>query len=140
MNLTLTRTDFLSTGIFGELNPDDDSFTLQTLEHAYSIAPIGGSVSTSWAAKVAPGVYTCVRHAPNRLPYDTFMLENVPDFEGQPVTGILIHILNFDAQSEGCIGVGLGRIGNVEITQSKAAFDLLMLKQTGIDQFTLTVS
>ena len=138
MNFVLTRKDYLSTGIFGEMVSEDGLTLFQSLEHGYPIVPVD-STETIWTPKVAVGTYSCVRHSPVRLNYTTFMLQNVPDFQGQNVTGILIHVLNFDAQSEGCIGIGLNRIGNIEITQSKDAFDRFMSLQVGIEEFKLVI-
>ena len=138
MNFVLTRKDYLSTGIFGEMVSEDGLTVFQTLEHGYSYAPVD-STEMSWEPKVAVGTYSCIRHSPVRLNYTTFMLQNVPDFQGKSVTGILIHVLNFDAQSEGCIGIGLERIGNIEIVRSKDAFNKFMDLQVGIEEFTLII-
>lgn len=105
-----------------------------TLEHGYDI---GGF----WLPKVRAGIYNCVRHAPNRLPYETFMLENVPDFQGAPVSGILIHKANWERELEGCIAVGLAAINNNEmITGSKLAFDKMMSLQAAVNSFKLTIA
>ncbi len=134
MNFILTNTDFLATGIFGEMVSEDGSVSFKTLQHAYPVV-----LNQVWAPKVSFGVYNCIRHSPVRLPYTTFMLQNVPDFQGKPVTGILIHVLNFDSESEGCIGIGLNRIGDTEITHSKDAFNKFMDLQVGIENFKLTI-
>ncbi len=139
MNFILTRKDYLSTGVFGEMVSEDGLTSFRTLEHGYPIVPIGTAVDTAWVPKVAVGTYVCIRHSPHRLPYTTFMLQNVPDFQGLPVTGILIHVLNFDAESNGCIGLGLSRIGDTEIVHSKDAFNRFMDLQVGIEQFNLII-
>ncbi len=138
MNFILTNTDFLESGIFGKLVSEDGLTTFETLQHAYPIIPVD-STETVWTPKVAVGTYSCIRHSPHRLPYTTFMLQNVPDFQGQPVSGILIHVLNFDSESEGCIGIGLGRDGNIAIIHSKDAFNKFMDLQIGIEQFNLII-
>lgn len=135
MDLTLKRERFLSTGIFGTLTTTQfDTFVAKTLEHAYP------DVINGWKPKVASGIYICQRHPPNRLPYETFMLQNVPPFQGQPVDGILIHILNYDSESEGCIGVGNQTDANYTmILNSKTTFNSLMDLQVGVQTFQLTI-
>lgn len=136
MNLRLTRTEFREDGIFGELVTEDGDFVAYTLEHAY---PHG---TGGWLPKVAVGTYKCVKHPPNRLPYETFMLEEVPDFQGLPVTGILIHCGNFDRDSEGCILIGEDEIQTKSeeiITGSRKAFAAFMALQDGIDSFLLLI-
>lgn len=131
MNLTLARKTFGLYGILGELRDESNNLVCYTLEHAY---PQNGS----FVPKVAIGTYTCVRHPPARLRYETFELQNVPPFENNPVTGILIHILNYNNQSEGCIGVGL-ELGTGAILHSQDAFNRLMEVQKDVDSFTLVV-
>lgn len=135
MDLILTRGLHRPDGIFGSLETAQGFHMAYTLEHAY---PEGAL----WLPKVAPGTYRCVRHAPHRLPYETFLLENVPAFQGKPVEGILLHRGNFDKDSEGCILLGTGRAqtpGGLIITQSKEAFEAFMLLQRGLPSFQLTV-
>jgi len=141
MNLTLTRTEYDSFGIFGRLTDENGNILAVTLEHGYDI----GNGDGSYGPKVADGVYTCLRHAPNRLPYVTFELQNVPDFQGNPVTGILIHIGNYNHDSDGCILVGHGivsdpdRPGTNMITSSAITYNKLMAMLDGLDSFTLTI-
>ena len=127
MDLILKRDKFTPEGIFGQLT--GYGFTAYTIERNYN-----------GYAKLPPGKYTCVRHAPNRLPYETFMVLNVPDFEGEPVTWLLIHIANYQKDVIGCIGIGKGLdLSQNMITESKDAFDELMLLQSSFDSFTLMV-
>lgn len=139
MNLILTRNNFRADGIFGILSLENGDRFGVTLEHSYE-----DSDDLSFTPKVADGVYTCVRHPPNRLPYETFMLQNVPDFDGKPVDGILIHIGNFNHDSDGCILIGdqVSPIqgGYLAITSSKITFEKFMALQSGIDQFQLTIN
>lgn len=137
MNLRLTRSEFREDGIFGELVTEDGDFVAHTLEHAY---PDGAG---GWTPKVAVGTYVCERHPPNRLPYETFMLRDVPDFLGKPVSGILIHCGNFDQDSEGCLLVGKAEIqgGSMRmITQSKETFSELMALEDGVQTFLLLIA
>jgi hypothetical protein len=138
MNLTLTRTDYLGDGIFGGLTLDDGTPFAVTLEHAYP------GENYSFVPKLAAGVYECVRHAPNRLPYETFMVENVPPFQGSSVTGLLLHVGNYNADTIGCILLGRnivteGAGGARMITSSQNTFNKFMNLQKGTDKFTLTV-
>lgn len=134
MNLTLTRLSFLASGIFGELDADDESFTLYSLEHSYSL-PDG---IEGFYAKIKPGTYTCKRgmHQLEGMaePFETFQVVDVPGH-----SNILFHTGNTNKDSSGCILVGLFRSGDTSIMQSRAAFNLLMKAQEGIDEFTLTV-
>ena len=134
MNFKLTRTKSALYGIIGTMTSEDGAHSFVTLEHAYACA----MPNVIYVPKVAPGTYTCVRHAPNRLPYWTFMLEGVPPFQGAAVTGILIHIGNYTNDSIGCILLGL-KEGTGMIEDSKDAFEAFMALQDGIDSFQLTV-
>lgn len=129
---TFNRTSISQEGAFGLMIGDIMGDTYYTLEHVYQ-QPNG-----SWLPKVPVGIYTCNRHPPIRLPYETFELENTPDFMGQPVNGILIHIGNYLKDSEGCILIGKGQTENM-ITNSKEAFDEFMKTLEGINSFDLTI-
>lgn len=129
--LTLNRTSKSPDGVFG-LMISEEGRAYFTLEHAY--VQSDGSIEP----KVALGTYICSRHAPNRLPYDTFELNGVPDFMGSPVSGILIHIGNYNQNSDGCIMLGTGQT-DAMITNSKEAFDDFMSSLEGIDSFELTI-
>jgi hypothetical protein len=143
MNLTLRRTSFTSDGIFGTLFRDDSSILAYTLEHAYAADSCG---STSWMPKLAPGTYTCARgmHKLEHMTtsFETFQVTGVPDFQGLPVTGILIHVGNYNKDSIGCILIGTSIIGDTEgamLAGSDIAFKKLLKEQYGIDSFQLTV-
>lgn len=139
MNLILQRSDFLSTGIFGTIESEDESFSLFTLEHAFAIVPDSMAASTNYAPKIPTGSYNCQRglhtleHHP--VPFEAFEVMDVPNH-----TKILFHIGNFNHDSDGCILLGLSRDGDKAVLQSESAFNLFMSKQFGINEFTLTVS
>lgn len=134
MDMFLTRKASNVDGIYGEMVSADGNFKCATLEHAYR------DLDGSFIPKVAPGTYECERHPPVRLPYETFMLRDVPNFQGSPVNGILIHIGNFNNDSIGCILLGaevMKFVGGV--TDSKMTFNAFMLLQKGVSTFNLTV-
>lgn len=134
MNLTLTRNSYTPFGIFGALTDEANNQVCVTLEHSFDNLP-----------KVAAGTYTCRRHPPNRLPYETWMLENVPDFQGKPVTYILIHVGNYNKDTDGCILVGRNILPNPDapsenmITSSENTFNRIKDLTVGLTSFTLTI-
>jgi hypothetical protein len=135
VNLKLERMKYLKEGVFGHILDESGNQIAVTLEHSY----VNGTTIT---AKVAPGTYTCLRHTPNRLPYETFELQNVPDFQGKPVTGILLHIGNYNSDSDGCILLGTDiayATSPVMIDNSKIAFEKFMELQAGVNSFTLEI-
>lgn len=141
MNLKLKRLSFDADGIFGTLTDESGNEVAKTLEHSYD----SGLGNGSYVPKVSAGTYTCLRHPPNRLPYETFELQNVPPFQGKPVDGILIHIGNYNEDSIGCILVGRNIVPNPDvshqnmITSSKNTFLKITDLQKGLDSFILTV-
>ncbi len=148
MDLTLQRSVRGSDGIFGTLVNADETFSCITLEHPYEIPP-EYQMNGGWTPKLAAGTYTCKRsmHQLEGMPapFETFQVMNVPDFQGQPVTNILLHVGNFCEDSHGCILLGrriaprdLPETGNM-ITSSKNTFLAFMDLQKGVDSFTLTV-
>jgi hypothetical protein len=131
MNLILQRKDFREDGIFGFLLDTNYKYLFTTLEHSYNLQP-----------KLPQGEYTCKR-GPHKL-HDgvSFITFEVMDVPGH--TGILIHIGNYNDESEGCILIGTGfgnnGRGGKMITSSKQAFDAFMKLQENCDAFTLTVA
>ncbi len=127
MDMQLFTVDCKETGISGDLA--GEGLLLVTLEHAY---PDG----RGWAAKLPPGTYTCVRgqHQLHSGPIETFEVTGVPGH-----TGILFHIGNTQADSEGCILLGLRRGGD-SIYESRKAFAQFMELQKDCDSFTLVVT
>ena len=135
MDLILRRTDYLESGIFGELLKDDNSHFCYTLEHPYD------SGNGSYEPKVLEGIYKCVRgqHQLARMsfPFETFEITNVPGH-----TNILFHVGNYNGDSEGCVLLGMNAYENNNpalITQSNKAFQKFMDLQKYVDEFTLTV-
>lgn len=130
--MKLTRNEFQVNGIFGTLTQDDGTQIAVTLEHAY-LQPDG-----SYAPKTPAGQYICVKglhtleHHP--VPFDAFEITNVPGH-----SDILIHIGNYNADSEGCVLIGEERSGDM-ITNSKITFLNFMNAMSTTDSFTLTIS
>ena len=132
MDLILKRQKATAHGVFGVLIRTDTGEQISvTLEHAYED-------DEHFVPKVASGTYICRRHPPNRLPYETFELQDVPPFYGHSVLGILIHIGNFNKDSEGCILLGKSD-SDTMICGSKVDFQAFMQLQQGVDSFTLVI-
>jgi hypothetical protein len=129
MNIFIKRTDYTPDGIFGVMTDEDGKQIAVSLEHSFNSAP-----------KIATGTYTCVRHpATTHLPYIKFELLDVPLFDGAEVTEILIHIGNYNADSDGCILIGSHHNGDM-IMDSKVTFMAFMALQSDVDSFTLTIT
>jgi hypothetical protein len=135
MNAKLVNKQYRADGIFGLMSMDDGT-EFDTLQHAY---PDG----SGYVPKLAQGTYTCVRRMSPHFGYEVFMVESVPDFQGKPVSYIEIHRGNYNADSDGCILLGLSIRPIDSITQmlasSAPAFNLFMGLQNGVNEFTLTV-
>lgn len=117
-------------------------FKCASLEHAY---PLNGH---GFVPKIAEGSYICRRgmhtleHHPK--PFEAFEIEDVPPFQGKIVTKCLIHIGNFNYDSNGCILVGdamiVGLDGGIDmISDSGDTFKAFMLCQSGVDKFSLLI-
>lgn len=138
MNLSLKRDIATEQGVFGTLTSEDGSFTCRTLEHAYD----SGDGNGSYAPKVLPGVYLCVRGrhqlAHMDKPFTTFEITKVPGH-----TNILFHKGNYNNDSEGCVLLGTGVYPSENaptmLTSSSPVFNKFLMLQNGINQFTLTV-
>ena len=127
--MKLTRNDFSANGIFSSLVLDNGE-ELSTLEHAYSQS------DGSYLPKILNGKYTCIRGTHclhNGIPFETFEVQNVPG-----CTGILLHVGNYQNDSEGCCLLGMTRMGDM-ITSSKVAFNKFMCSLDGLDSFELEV-
>jgi len=135
MNLLLTRTDFREDGIFGQLSNESGQQVAVTLEHAYDSQNGDGS----YVPKTPAGTYNCVRGqhqlANMRAPFTTFEVTKVPGH-----TNILLHVGNYNNDSEGCILLGRAYGGEPRmLEQSRMAFESFMALQDGINSFTLTI-
>lgn len=134
---TLKRTDSRADGIFGSFSFDGEGRFCSTLEHAYP------NIDGTYAPKVPPGIYTCVRgtHAlHNGIPFETFEITGV---EGHK--GILFHVGNMNKDSEGCVLLGHTIAinpanGEEMVTGSKGEFAAFMERFEGVDQWQLEVA
>lgn len=136
MNLRLVRNQFRPDGIFGEIIGNAGKILYFTLEHSY----LQDDKST-YKPKLPNGVYTCKKgqhqlHSMNH-PFTAFEIMNVPGH-----TNILIHVGNFNRDSEGCVLLGAAiahsSYGQM-ITNSKVMFAEFMDMQNQVDSFQLTV-
>jgi len=133
MNIILHRTEESADGIFGVMTDEFGNQICATLEHAFD----SGLGNGTFSPKVPPGTYTCIKGqhqlAHMSHPFVTYMLQNVPNH-----TNILIHMGNYNSDSDGCILVGEIRSGNA-ITNSVVTLNKFLAMQNSIDTFTLTV-
>lgn len=123
MIFTLTRTEFLDSGIFGILKDETKTAIAVTLEHSFDGKP-----------KVPSGSYFCTLYDSPKHGYKVFMLNDVPG-----ATFIEIHIGNYNTDSDGCILLGERRSGDM-IINSQLTFNKFMDRMKGTDSFTLEVN
>lgn len=142
------RKDFIASGCFGQFIGDAGKILWQTLEHAYPILPDGSldvsddpviTSDTKFGTKIQDGAYTMVLHESPHLGYTVWKLTG----NGADPHNFLIHILNYNKESEGCVGIG-EQIGHMEngglmLQESKGAFKNLMALQNGLAKWMLTV-
>lgn len=141
MNITLTRFQKTSQGIFSKITATDTGAPMGwACERAY-VQPGG-----DWEPKVPPGEYNCVYGPhelgvpPNLVHFPTYEITNVPGH-----TGILFHTGNTELDSIGCVLVGLafGTVQGVpQVESSIAGYRAFMATQQDGDtfpDFTLTV-
>lgn len=135
MDLKLTRKEYREDGIIGEITElKSGKHFCVSMEHAYDSKNGDGS----YAPKLPKGTYRCVRGI-HRLhdmkPFETFEVTEVPGHYG-----ILIHVGNYNKDSEGCILIGYGYGGDPRvISQSRMTFAKFMNLQLGVKEFTLVV-
>lgn len=135
MDLTLTRTQIREDGIFGELTDENHKLIAYTLEHAFDDG------NGSWAPKTPAGTYTCKRGQHQlhsmKVPFETFEITNVPNH-----TNILIHMGNWNEDSDGCCLVGAAIVQSSKgqmVSNSKEIFAEFMDLEKDNDEFQLTV-
>jgi hypothetical protein len=136
MKINMTRTDFLKSGIFGALEPKDESLLLLTLEASYPVKPMGSSSDQVWSPKLPKGTYTCMRVL-SKIDGDT---RETFEIQVDGHSGLIFAPGNFAHESHGSILLGLARKGNDGLISAENAFDLFMKLQEGEDSFALTVA
>ena len=135
MNLKLRRTNYTSRGIFGVLEQYDGTQLAVTLEHSYESTV--DSHCATFDAKLPRGLYTCVRGVHQLVGHpDSFETFEVKGVAGH--YGILFHVGNTNANSDGCILLGTTRVHNM-VVNSQIAFDQFMEAQAGVVSFQLEV-
>ncbi len=135
MNLKLTRNDFNQSGIFGRLETEDGKLVAYTLEHAFG-AHAPDTTTIEYRPKLPVGTYRCIRgtHRLHDLkPFETFEVQKVPN-----ATGILFHVGNYNADSEGCILLG-DTTSPTGLGFSRKAFENFMDLQAHYNEFFLEV-
>lgn len=113
MNLLLEREPSSAKATVGRLSVDGVA-EMVTLEDVVREAKIPGETA------IPAGKYRVIVNHSNRFNRDMPLLLNVPGF-----AGIRIHPGNTDKNTDGCILVGMERVGDDFIGQSRAAFDQL---------------
>ncbi len=135
MNMEMTRTKYLSDGIFGVIRSEDGQFQCDTIERAYFQSGLTGG---TWAPKIPAGTYTCQRRMSPHFGYEVFEVMNVPN-----CTFIEIHIANTQNDLEGCIGLGeeLGTLNGMDaVLQSGIAFKNFMMIHRDVNSFQITIT
>lgn len=134
--MKLIRDTCTVNGVLGQLLDESGTLFCQTMEHAYMTETGAGPI---YAPKIPTGTYLCIRgqHQLEGMatPFTTFEITGVPGH-----TGCLFHCGNTEADSSGCVLVGMARQGVLAVLESRAAFGLFMEKMAGIDSFELTVT
>ena len=141
MNFILKRDTYTRDGIFGHLLFEGtEEVYAAILEHPY-LQPDG-----SYLPKVTAGTYTCLKgdHKLEGMDHTfiAFELQNVPPFQGNNVSGILIHVGNTERDSSGCLLIGqdppVYQRGKF-IVNSRDKFNNFMKMQQVVEEFTLTI-
>jgi hypothetical protein len=133
MNLTLTRKSYNSWGIISDLTDDTGKLIAVTLEHAFP-SDVGRAY---YLPKISAGTYQCVlgtHQLDHGGPQQLYEVTGVRDH-----SGILIHIGNFNRDSDGCILLGEAVSETLQsISNSTNTFNDFMKMQGG-QPFILTV-
>lgn len=138
MNLILKRIEYREDGIFGILLDENRIDIAVTLEHAFD----SGNGDGTYVPKIPIGSYVCQRgqHQLESMSktFTTFQVMNVPNH-----TNILLHMGNYNRDSDGCILLGqeIIPIDNMTqmITNSVVTFNKFMLLQDSLNEFQLTI-
>lgn len=132
MKFILKRVSFGKDGIFGELLDERFNFVCVTLEHAYH-QPDG-----TYSPKLPAGEYKCVYEWSPKFGRKLWEFKDVPG-----CTEIKFHSLNYNIESDGCVGVGeqIGHRQNGErmICDSKKSLERLHLLCKGLPEISVLV-
>lgn len=118
----------------------NDVFFCETLEDVVRDINKDGDLADTNETKVygetaiPSGIYKMIINMSNRFKKEMPLLLDVKGFEG-----IRIHAGNTDIDTHGCILVGLTRIKNNTIGQSKLAFEKLMLELSKYRTFEIQI-
>ncbi len=129
--LELRRFAVEPAGAFGVLT-EAGAFIAFTLERTYPLA------GTAQLVKIPCGLWRCVRNTFRRGGYETFEVVGVPGH-----SRLLFHRGNVEADSEGCILLGLepGTLNGVPaVLRSREAHDRFMARLAGEVGFSLRVT
>lgn len=129
--MILIRTSHEESGIYGELLNDLGQQIAVTLEHAYL------NSDGSYSSKIPDGDYICIlgQHQLEGMThsFQAYELQNVLGH-----SNILIHMGNYNKDSDGCILLGEEHSGDM-ITNSVKTFNEFMESMSGKDSFDLQV-
>lgn len=129
--MILIRNSFEESGIYGELLNDLGQQIAVTLEHAYK------NTFGNYYPKVPESYYNCIlgTHQLEGMihSFQTYELQDVPDH-----SNILIHMGNYNKDSDGCILLGEERSGDM-ITNSVKTFDSFISSLNGKQSFMLEI-
>ncbi len=132
MDLTIKRIKFQESGIFGEMVDILGNHVCYTLEHAYV------QYNGQFAPKIPAGTYICKRGMHQlhsmKTPFETFQVMDVPNH-----ANILIHMGNYNKDSDGCILVGK-TTSDTMIGSSVETFKKFLQLQSDLDCFQLIIS
>lgn len=140
--MILQYTQYRADGIFGQVFDEDGNLFCLIGTHAYEIS------DGIYCPKTPAGTYTCLRgqHRLASMDHDftTFEVMNVPEFEGNPVSGILMaHPGNWpQIDSAGCFlpGDTLTQSDHgLMLMNSKATFAKFMAAYGAMESFQLTI-
>jgi hypothetical protein len=128
MNLSLKRSLKGLTATIGRLSVDGVEFCW-TLED-----PIRKGAKVYGETAIPAGTYKVTITMSNRFKKEMPELHSVPGF-----TGVRIHSGNVASDTEGCILVGMTKLSDSMIGESRTAFNELMNKLKGQTDITITI-
>jgi hypothetical protein len=128
VNLSLKRTIKGTIATIGRLSIDGKEFCW-TLEDTIRDKKIAGITA------IPTGTYKVTISMSNRFKKEMPELHDVPNYEG-----VRIHSGNQASDTEGCILVGMTKLSDTMIGESRTAFAALMERLKGQTDITITVA